>query len=91
VEIVVLTQAEFGLYYATTDESGYIPAISTEIADPTGAGDALTAAVIFGLLNDIPLDESMRLGVAAASLTLRFSGAVRPDLSLEKLYDHLVI
>ena len=33
----------------------------------------------------------MRLGVSAASLTLRYRGAVVPDLSLEKLYDRLVV
>jgi pseudouridine kinase len=91
VDIVVITLAEFGLCYATTEARGYISAMATEIVDPTGAGDALTAAVIFALLNEIPLDEAMRLGIAAASLTLRYRGAVRRDLSLEKLYDHLVI
>jgi len=91
VQIALVTLAELGLCYATSETSGYIPAIRTEIADPTGAGDALTAAVIFALLNDIPLDDAVRLGVSAASLTLQHPGAVLPDLSLEKLYDHLVI
>jgi pseudouridine kinase len=82
---------QFGVCYATSDTSGQIPAIRTEIADPTGAGDAMTATVIFALLNDIPLDDAVRLGVSAATLTLRHPGAVLPDLSLEKLYDQLVI
>ena len=91
VRIAIVTLAEFGVCYATSETSGYIPAIHTEIVDPTGGGDALTAAVIFALLNDIPLDDAVRLGVSAASLTLRHRGAVLPDLSLEKLYDQLVI
>jgi pseudouridine kinase len=91
IEIVILSLAEFGVCYATSETSGYIPAITTEITDPTGAGDALTATVIFALLNDIPLDDAVRLGVSAATLTLRYRGAVVPDLSLEKLYDQLVI
>jgi pseudouridine kinase len=91
VEIAIITLAEQGLCYATSETSGYIPALRTEIFDPTGAGDALSATVIFGLLNDIPLDDAVRLGVSAAFLTLRYPGAVVPDLSLEKLYDQLVI
>ena len=91
VQIAIVTLAEFGVCYATSETGGYIPAIRTEIIDPTGGGDALTAAVIFALLNEIPLDDAMRLGVSAASLTLRHRGAVLPDLSLEKLYDQLVI
>ena len=51
----------------------------------------MTAAVIFGLLNDIPLDDAVRLGISAASLTLRHRGTVSSELSLEKLYDQLVI
>jgi pseudouridine kinase len=91
IDIVIITLAEFGVCYATSETSGYIPAIRTEIIDPTGAGDALTAMVIFALLNDIPLDDSVRLGVTAATMTLRYPGAVVPDLTLEKLYDQLVI
>jgi pseudouridine kinase len=89
VEIAIVTLAERGVCYATSETSGHIPAIHTPITDPTGAGDALTATVIFALLNDIPLDDAVRLGVSAASLTLRYRGAVVPDLSLEKLYDLL--
>ena len=91
VDIAIITMAEIGLCYATSETSGYIPAVRTEIFDPTGAGDALTAAVMFALLNDIPLDDAVRLGVSAASLTLRYQGAVVPDLTLEKLFDQLVI
>ncbi len=89
VEVALITLAEAGVCYATSETSGYIRAIRTDVADPTGAGDALSAAVIFALLNEIPLDDAVRLGVAAASLTLRHPGAVVPDLSLEKLYDQL--
>jgi len=90
VDIAIVTLAAFGVVYATSETSGRIAAIRTQIVDPTGAGDALTATVIFALLNDIPVDDAVRLGVSAASLTLRTRGAVVPDLSLEKLYDQLV-
>jgi pseudouridine kinase len=91
VEVAIITLAEQGLCYATSETKGYIPAIRTDIIDPTGAGDAISATVIFALLNNIPLDDAVRLGVSAASLTLRYRGAVVPELSLEKLYDQLVI
>lgn len=91
VEIAIISLAEFGVCYATSETNGYISAIRTEVTDPTGAGDALTAAVIFALLNDITLDDAIRLGVSAATLTLRHQGAVDPDLTLEVLYDQLVV
>jgi len=91
VQIAVITLAEFGLCYASAESSGYVPAIRTAVTDPTGAGDALTAALMVGLLEGMSLDEAMRLGVSAASLTLQHRGAVYPGLSLEKLYEYLVI
>lgn len=91
VQLVLLSLAEYGVVYATSETSGHVPAIRTKIVDPTGAGDALTATVIFSLLNEISLDDAVRLGVTAATLTLQHRGTVIPDLSLEMLYDHLVI
>lgn len=91
VQVAIITMAEMGLVYAAGDLSGHIPALRTEIVDFTGAGDALTAAVIFALLHEIPVEEAVRLGVAAAALTLRSRETVSPELSLERLYEQLVI
>jgi pseudouridine kinase len=91
VNIAVIALAEFGVVYASSEISGHVPAIQTPIIDPTGAGDAMTATVLYGLVNDMDLDDAVRLGVSAASLTLRHSGTVYPQLTLEKLYEQLVI
>ena len=77
--------------YATPSTSGFVPALEVDVVDPTGAGNALTATVIYALLNDIPLDEAVRLGVSAATLTLDSHETVRSDLSLESLYAQLII
>lgn len=89
--IAVVTLGDQGLAYADGGGAGYIRAVHTHITDSTGAGDALTGAVIFGLLNDVPLDEAMRLGVTAAALTLQTTDTVVPNLSQELLYDRLVV
>lgn len=91
VENVFVTLAEFGICYASSETTGHIPALRTNIVDSTGAGDALTAAVIFALVNDIDIDDAARLGLSAAALTLRYPGTVSPDLTLEKLYDELAL
>lgn len=91
VELAIITLAEEGLCYATSRESGYLPAIRCEVVDFTGAGDALTAAVVYGLVNGFPIGEAVRLGISAATLTLKCADTVCQDLSLERLYDQLVI
>jgi len=90
-KIAVVTMAEKGLAYADGNGGGFIPAINTRVVDSSGAGDAFSGAVIFGLLNDVPVDEAMRLGVTAASLTLQSSLTVLPNLSQELLYEKLSI
>ena len=91
VKVAIVTLAEQGLAYADGSSAGHIPALRTRVVDGTGVGDALTAAVIFGLLNEMPLDEAVRLGAAAAALTLRTRETVAKDLSLDRLYDELVV
>jgi pseudouridine kinase len=91
VKIAIITMAEAGVVYASASDSGHVPAIAAEVVDLTGASDALTAAVVFALLEEIPLDEAVRLGVSAAGLTLACRDTVCANLSLELLYDHLLI
>lgn len=91
VRTAIVTLGATGLVYATSKESGHVPAIETEVVDLTGAGDALTATVVFGMLNGFPIDEAVRLGTSAAALTLQSRETVCPFLSLERLYDQLVI
>lgn len=89
VKLAVVTLGAEGLVYADGGGGGYIKAINTHVVDSTGAGDAFTGAVIFGLLNGVPVDEAMRLGATAASLTLESSHTVLPEISQELLYEKL--
>jgi pseudouridine kinase len=91
VENAIVTLSDFGLAYATSDEAGYVPPRYSEMVDSTGTGDAVTAAIMFGMLNGLPAIEAIRLGAAAAGLTLQTDDTVVPDLSLDMLYDHLII
>ncbi len=91
VNLAVVTLAERGLCYATTEESGHLPALAVPIVDRTGVGDALTAAVVFGILEGLPASEAVRLGLSAAALTLQCRETVCPHLSLEDLYAQLVV
>lgn len=88
-EIAVVTIGEEGLSYADSNGGGFIKAQKVHVIDSTGAGDALSAAIIFGLLNDIAVDDAMKLGVGAAALTLQTRETVPHALNPETLYDML--
>lgn len=91
VSTAIVTMADFGLVYATSRETGHIPARYSLMVDSTGTGDAVTAAIMFGMINDLPVIEAIRLGAAAASLTLQTTDTVVPELCLDMLYDHLIV
>ncbi len=91
VETAVVTLTDFGLAYATSQETGYVPPNYSQMVDSTGTGDAVTAAIIFGMLNELPTMQAIRLGAAAAGLTLQTAETVVPDLSLDMLYEHLIV
>ncbi len=86
VQVALITLGAGGVVYATPEVSGHIPAIRCQVVDATGAGDALTASVVFGILHDLPVDEAVRLGVSAATITLCSPDAVSRDLSVDALY-----
>jgi pseudouridine kinase len=87
----IITMSGAGVVYVSADSSGHIPAVTIDVVDAAGAGDALTAGVIFGLLNDFALDEAVKLGTAMASLTMLTSETVHPELTLERAYAHLEV
>ncbi len=89
-KIAVVTMGEVGLAYADANGAGFIGALHTHVVDPTGGGDAFTGAVIFGLLNNVDVDEAMRLGATAAALNVQSKETVLPELSVELLYDKLM-
>lgn len=91
VSVAIITLGEDGLVYATSEARGRIPAIRCDVEDWTGAGSALSAAVVYGMLNDMPVDECMRLGVAAATLTLQSAESIYPGMSLDQLYANMVV
>lgn len=91
VGLAVITLGAEGLAYATSEESGRLPAFQVEVVDPVGVGDALTAAVIYGLLEGCAPAEAVRLGLAAAAQTLRCRETVCPNLSLQLLYEQLIV
>jgi len=91
VDLAIITLGAAGLYYATSAESGRIPPFPVDVVDTTGAGDALTAAVAYGLLEGMSPEETVRLGTAAAAQTIACHETVCPDLSPELLYERLVM
>ena len=66
-----------------------LPAPPVRVVDVTGAGDAMTAAFVHGLLRGDPPEEAARFGQVAAALTVASPRTVRPDLTEDLIDDEL--
>ncbi len=82
---VVLTLGPGGVVVAAGETLSHLPAPKVEVVDVTGAGDALIAGTLYGLLRGGALPEAARLGQRAARLALESGASVPPDLSPERL------
>lgn len=58
-----------------------LPPEILEIADVTGAGDALAAGIVGALLSGLALPEALRWGAAAAAITVQSPQAATDNLS----------
>ncbi len=88
--LVVITDGSGGVFvkHSGIETIREYPAISVEAVDPTGAGDAFTAALVSRLLRSNwtpPSEEDIRFAVAAGALATTRQGAVTALPSLAEL------
>jgi len=62
-----------------------LAALPAKPRDVTGAGDALVAGTLYGILHEKTLLEAARLGLAAAAITVESAQAVAEELTAEAL------
>ena len=81
VRRAVVTLGGHGAICAENGRVFRVPAEPSHIADTTGAGDSVTAALTVGLLKGWDLEECAVLGMRAAAVTMGQKGAVTHELS----------
>jgi pseudouridine kinase len=80
VRHVWVSRGAAGSLLVTPDDIVAIDSVPAEVADVTGAGDAMTAGFVQGLLAGATPEDAARRGHLAAALTVASSHTVRPDL-----------
>ena len=88
-EVAVIKLGEKGSMAVTRDEVIKVPAIKVKEVDPTGAGDVYDAAFVFGMLNDWPLEETLRFANAAGAIKVTRFGPMEGPLSRKEVEDFL--
>lgn len=86
VELGVVTLGRQGVSFATREGMAeHLPAVETPVRDATGAGDALTAGLVYGLVTGMSERDAVRAGIACATLSLEETGPVSSALSRGRL------
>jgi sugar/nucleoside kinase (ribokinase family) len=84
----VVTAGSKGSYYGhneTIKHQETVQVKEEDVVDTTGAGDAFSGALLYGLIKGYSFEESMTLGAKSASNTIRCTYSVDPSLSIEKI------
>lgn len=75
VEALIVTRGAEGSVVITQDgETAIEPVKADRIADPTGSGDAYRAALLYGLLNDLDLVTTCRIGSVMGAIKIAHQG-----------------
>lgn len=69
-EILVVKQGSDGATVFHHDQWSFIPALTVDVVEPVGAGDAFAAGFLAGQLAGMSVERSARLGTILASSTL---------------------
>ncbi|MCC5467225.1 sugar kinase [Pelosinus baikalensis] len=78
IRFVIMKDGATGAYYSMTDDeiiSGYEKGFQVKrVVDTVGAGDGFAVGVLSGILEGLPLNESVRRGNAIGSLAVMVKG-----------------
>ncbi len=83
IEYVFITLDKEGVYYKHKDESGIIKGAEVKAISATGAGDAFSAGVIYGYLNNYSVKDMAIQGCSASVIALQDEETVSNHMTIE--------
>ncbi|MEQ2527995.1 ribokinase [Robertmurraya yapensis] len=76
---VIITLGSKGVLFKNSSEMKFVKAHTVKAVDTTAAGDSFIGSFAFGLSNEMSIEQSLNLAVAASALTVTKLGA-QPSL-----------
>ena len=75
IPTVIITLGQQGVFLATKSGMSLIPSYTVEAVDSTGAGDVFSGSLAAFLAEGMPMDEAVKMAIAAASISVTRMGA----------------
>ena len=85
VKQVVISLGSRGNYYNDGRHEFILEAGEVEVVNATGAGDAFMAGLIYGRLNALSAEETVKFAMAASFMALSHTNTINPNLSAETI------
>ncbi len=83
--LVFISLGKRGLFFSDGEMRGIALSPQAHVANVSGAGDAATAGIAFGIVKGLAADQIARLAVSTAALTVQSVFTIDPDLGLERV------
>ena len=80
-----ITLGERGVCCADANETLFLPGGAVRLVNATGAGDAFTAALAYGVIRGLSLRQIAVAGLAAAAIAVESMETVSPEMSEEAM------
>ncbi len=89
VKKVFITLGEEGVYYKDNKEQGIVKIPCCTVQSATGAGDAFTAGIVYGLSRWLSIKELAHYGCTAAYFALQSEKTVSDQLSSQEIEENV--
>lgn len=81
-ELVAVSMGEKGAMFVTTDKAFYVAGLEVEASSTVGAGDSMVGALAYAIEQKMPLEEAIRLSMAASAGAVMTEGTKPPTMEL---------
>lgn len=85
VKRVFISLGDKGVFYCDENNMSHIKIPKIKPVNATGAGDAFMAAIAYGHYNNISIEDTVRMAIAASIIAISHENTINPDMSLENI------
>lgn len=89
VKRVFITLGKEGVFYSDGVRSGHLKGPEVKAVNATGAGDAFMAALSYGYIKDVDIEDSAKMGIAGSILALIHENTINPNMSVENVKSYI--
>lgn len=81
VKNVFISLDEEGIYYTNGAQEGRIKSNEVKVLNVTGAGDAFVAGLAYGYIENLSIQETIKVAMSMAVITISHKDTIHPDMN----------